>query len=49
VCDRLREVDAVDAAGRGAGDDVDDDTRPDTLRVAGGQLREQVAVVPVSR
>ena len=44
VCDRLREVDAVDATGRGAGDDIDDDTRPDTLRVTGGQLREQVAI-----
>ena len=49
VRDRLREVDAVDPAGRGSGDDIDDDTRADPGRVATGELREQLAVDPLAR
>jgi hypothetical protein len=44
--DRLRQADPVDAAGRGAGDDVDDDPRPDAVL---GRRLEQVGIDPLGR
>ncbi len=44
VRDRLREVDPVDPPCRGPGDDVDDDACAHTIRVALGELIEQLDV-----
>ena len=49
VRQRLRETHAVDPAGRGAGDHVDDDARPEVLAVSQRQFFEQPPVDALAR